>query len=491
MKKLVFSISLILSYTFIAIAGVVKSIPAKADDFTNGNIVTITPSISETDLSNYNNALQILEYLRQGGTIDFSNVSDNYSSGDLLNDFEDLINDVGNGIDYYGNNIINNVFGLSSDTVQLSPNTKLKDRIGQFRSNLPSYFRNQSTDDTPTPTPTPTFPSEYNSYIDRLNKRDNTDNRYFWFYNFPNLSDSNFLFIKYPITDYTWVCNDYYGAYDSSFDNDSNWNTPAICPCDILSIYIYNTGTYDNSNRLLYSYSSNYSCYYTVQRLSDLYRNKSTTISFNWNTNTWDYTKLNFNNTNLNNDIAQTGAHSLSNKPLANILADICKYYKNVNIYVDGEPWSIVGNSTPISYNINLGTGTYLKETNQPIEYKFEIPVYVDVSDLIDKIQLAIDNKITLDFPYLNDLIVDTNGQQTLAVTVFSEDYTLDDLYVKDYGAMVPVFPLWVTYPVSLEHINTVATVGIVDVIPSDIIEVLGIFLIVGLFVFLCHRLME
>ena len=103
MKKLVFSISLILSYTFIAIAGVVRTIPAKADDIIPyTNQPTITPTISDTDRKTLSEAELFIDYLRHGGQVDFSNSNSSTSAEDFLESVGDIFSNVmGYTVDVY------------------------------------------------------------------------------------------------------------------------------------------------------------------------------------------------------------------------------------------------------------------------------------------------------------------------------------------------------------------------------------------------------
>lgn len=469
MKKLVFSISLILSYTFIAIAGVVKSIPAKADDFTNGNIVTVSPS---QDADNIQFGLTFLEYLRQGGSVDFTNVSNTYTVDNFIDDFNDLYNELVSDLP----SPLDDVLANYQTNVKLSPNNKLRNYVNVFRNNLPSYLNNQDTPVEPTPNPNPDFSfiqNINNLYVPgtNINLTQYTGQYRFQYYN------SEIYSPTYNLGNCTIV------QYGGGFTNNrshlpESTSIPYVYFCN--PIITINVDTSDPNN---------VTCVYTATNKDFAnFHNAGNTPLYGilFSTYSDNYVIINDATYSANNGLFRTSFDSLST-----CMNYLYAYFCNINLYVDGIPWALAYGNQTQNYSIELGTGTYLQGTNNPIEYSFNIDVYFDLNDLIDKIDLAIENKLKVDFPDFSNLIVDTNGQQTFAVTVFSEDYTLDDLYIKDYGAMIPVFPLWVTYPVSLDHINTVATIGIVDVIPNDIIEVLGIFLIVGLFVFLCHRLME
>ena len=192
-----------------------------------------------------------------------------------------------------------------------------------------------------------------------------------------------------------------------------------------------------------------------------------------------------YNSTQLLEPQSYTDSASYNNLEL--LFQNIAVRYRNVNIVVNGVTWANVGELP----HIDLGHGTYIDNTNTPVEYKFDVDVYIDVQDIIDRLDTIIRNQNKITFPDIEDLILDVNGQRAFAVTIVMDEVAIDDQLVKDYGTLIPLFPVFITWPVNPDTLANIATIGIVDVVPNDIIEVFLIAFLGMLFVAWIHRLIE
>ena len=179
-------------------------------------------------------------------------------------------------------------------------------------------------------------PSDYQTYLDYINNRNSDTWREFWFYNYiTDFRQNNRLFsvTKKPYSDYSWIAQS--GYYN--FTNIGGLRTPPMFASDILDVYISSNGND------LYSYSV------SGTSLNNVLTDNSGSF--------WDIIGLNDNGTvNGNgNNAGQSYSYSLSNTSLESVLSHISRYFKNVNIYVDGEYWS--GPTPPIQTITSNGGG--------------------------------------------------------------------------------------------------------------------------------------
>lgn len=106
----------------------------------------------------------------------------------------------------------------------------------------------------------------------------------------------------------------------------------------------------------------------------------------------------------------------------------IYSHFANIDLYVNGTPWVLRDSpSFPIDLN---GLLTLLN--SQPAQYYYPPDIYIDLTGLTTAIKNAISNHLTIDFPYIDDFIVDVNGQKAVAVVNFQRsDY--DNLISEQY----------------------------------------------------------
>lgn len=232
--------------------------------------------------------------------------------------------------------------------------------------------------DNPTPNPDPA----YLTYLDYINKHDLLPNTqsYFWFW---NSTDANGLSF-YPTTDYTWVLNT--GRTFQSYSYQSG----GVIAFPIQTINIL---TNPNDNSHYYSFSgtgSQPAIEFTNYGYQDYGVRKYTD---RWN-------------------ISPTCSYSYAGS-LADCLSHISNYFKNVNIYVDGEPWAIV--SEPIipttitpEFPDAVG-GEDLPTTTWPV-YKPREPYYTNVPGMLQAIEDAIADDGKLDIDDLKPYLTDENG---------------------------------------------------------------------------------
>ena len=206
---------------FVALVGFM---PIKADDIVNyGNVPTVTPTLTSTQVKEHDTIVYLTEFLRQGGTIDFSNVTTDYNFNDFCDDFLNSLDNLLNGQKRWSS--VNDLAVVNSYNLTA---LGINSFIDTYRNNLLQL--SPSSDEPSTPTPSPN--SDYISYINRINNRsDNTSE--FWFYNFPmEWRDSNTTYTLnyYPPSNYTWIAN----ASNYTTSNQQSYTSNNVSPIDIL-----------------------------------------------------------------------------------------------------------------------------------------------------------------------------------------------------------------------------------------------------------------
>lgn len=183
------------------------------------------------------------------------------------------------------------------------------------------------------------IPTEIQTIIDYINKRDSSwwD---FWFYDFPQsfVSGSYSGSISaYPLTDYSWCVIRAANTNTINFRDSVNYHeTPHVIPTAIKRIDISSS---DGQGTEPYSYSDSYATSSNII-LTTSSGNANYCMMF-YSGSTPIYSKK---NSDLTPSISLTRSKSGT---LAEVFEDISKWYKNIDIYVDGEEWSRV---SPITY---------------------------------------------------------------------------------------------------------------------------------------------
>lgn len=175
----------------------------------------------------------------------------------------------------------------------------------------------------------------------------------------------------------------------------------------------------------------------------------------------------------------------------------IFQHFANVNLYVDGVPWALVGNYEP-NYPITI-PGSLTIYNGVPIQYSLPTGTHIDLPDLTNIIRSAINSSGVVMWSDIADTYVDINGQTAVAVTnIIRNDY--DNLYNEQYP--YPAMLIGMTENTQFnEHllddshgylspmVDVVQeTVG---VLPSEILGVLSIGAILTIFAVIINRLLE
>lgn len=448
--------------------------PVKADnDITIGGNSYIDDYITNDEYKRINYSGLLMEYLRQGGTVDITNIntSSNDLASDVLNSFGDFAVDVlretGNFIDWIGNgDVFQEEIVVNRDPVAWKP--ALRQDVFQLIGQLPFMYLNKDDGDTPVPTPD----TNYLTYLDAINGSG------FWFKNFPNKDGFNIspALIQYPPSTVSWYCT------LNNFGTNGIMGQNYYCGCyNIFDINI----AHDNN------------LYFIDFNLTNPIKNF---ILAGDTSNPYNYGVISLYNggefDSMGSDTLNYTIHiQYSNESLSNVLTYIYNTFKNVNIYVDGILWSYAGDSSSTNYSIQLGTGTVVPTTNGRVEWKYDDEIYIDIDliwQLLDRfINDPNRNTTIIDFGVLKDCIVDANGQTAIAVKVIQDDpLSIDDQLVLDYGTLIPVFPVAVDYPIDVRDTARIAVIG-VQVLPSDIIEIVILGIFGMLFVCFVHRGLE
>ena len=461
MKKLFF-LSLIFFFA-LALAGFT---PVKADSVVVNGSYTDTDTLSQADYDELQNTALLLKYLQNGGVVDVSNVSDGYSVSDLVSDFGNFVKEVvPDLID------VINPFQSKFEYTPLG-NAMLNNNIYKFMGMLPFHALRSS--DEPQPEPD----IDYLSYINRINKRDLTDNSTFWFYNcseYWNQVRNN----AFPVINYSWVTY----SNDLSTIFGSSYVTPYMYPCELMSLYIF-------SNNDTYSFSVN------VTSFPNFVTNQYNMF--------WKYGYIEYiNNTYTINGLGQgsytptpiTNTFSYTGT-LAQCLEYIAQHFKNVNIYVDGDLWSYVGNNTNYSLQIYNDTVSPVATNDYGyVHWVYDYEIFFRIDRIWDILQDILDNmdnggSTIIRWPDIDDVIVDVDGQPAVAVKIYTPDSNIDEEYWSKYGPLVPVFIPLATPVINDSDILLIASTPM-SALPNDLLEVFGYIFIGSLFVCFIHRLLE
>ena len=320
-------------------------------------------------------------------------------------------------------------------------------------------------DNSPTPQPDP----NYNALLNAINGDG------FYFKNWENgYFNGNIYYDYYPLYNYSYVSlNNGYG------DGNTNYGTISQLT-NIISIYIVSAGNDTYSSYIPYTMRGNAFAYSRSSR--SIYGRigpNLTWIAGNQGVNTGD--------TDSYKDFPASS--------LYNILSSVASYFRNVNIYVDGVPWSIVSD---VSYPVIIPNQLTIWQ-DEPLAYDFPSDTYVKLPDLTNIITNAINNSGVVMWSDIADCFVDVNGQTAVAVTkIVRNDY--DNLYMEQYP--YPAMLIGMTDQTKFnEHLldnshaylSPMSTVvqETVSVLPSELVGVLAIGAILTIFAVIINRLLE
>lgn len=320
----------------------------------------------------------------------------------------------------------------------------------------------------------PIIPSDLQTYLDIINKRDYNDVRTFWF----------------------WETNPSSDAYrDNIMVSDRSWFTPGN--------NLINLSGKDNSllcfknniqNIYINSINDTYNCSFYWS--NDSIRSPSYGGTFWWGrtpqtVNGIDYLQYRTSSSSYFLNFS----HSGSLNQIFNALKD---HVKNVNIYVDNELWASVGSSSP-SYPIVIPNQlTVLNDL--PAVYDFPTPTYYNLNGLKTLLVNAINSSNIVTWQDIDDYFVDINGVQALPVVqIYRNDY--DNMYIEQYPYPAKLIGMQdpLTFNEHLldnqygQYIRPIVNVAdnTLDVLPSEIKWVLGIGVILSIFALIINRLLE
>lgn len=466
-------------YGFIAFLFLFLSIYPFSNVFADNDLViTGTPSpvqgdITDEDLKDMIVAGITADLISQGYSIDLSASDgdwDNFKNAILDYIFDQAASGSGFIGEIYNSalqhNIIDEEFTLwypDSDSTYL-PGISKRSIYRNLSDGLVNNILEHRSDDNSNPSPSPDI--NYLPYLDEINKHDCQENsqRYFWFYNAPaynTAGDHNTIINPYvPTTNYSWVLNTGSTFYNYSYQSGGCIAFP------IISLYIV-------SNNDTYSFSFSGT-------------GNSPAIEFS----NYNYSSFGARPYAQRWNISATCNYSYSGT-LQNTLEYICYYFRNVNIYVDGVPWSIVSQETLPT--INIYPGYVLQGTDYPMQYYFPEPPQFDYQRMIDIIKHALLQYGVIQWEDIADVFVDVNGQTAVAVLeMHRNDY--DVLYDEQYpGIALP--NRFNTHLLDTSHQYLSPVVQTVEettgVLPGEIKGALAIGMMLTIFACLIHRLLE
>lgn len=181
------------------------------------------------------------------------------------------------------------------------------------------------------------------------------------------------------------------------------------------------------------------------------------------------------------------------NTSLQNCLYFISNNFKNVNIYVDGVAWSIVGDSN----NPTLDIDGFLKifGNDNPLQYELKPNTQIDYDQLYQVIYNAIRDNLPIsqgDINYYDSH--DTIYSPTIINNYGEEEGDESDLIdtILDY-AVIPKFDTAIATPMRQALTNGVIIMNnsITNVIPDEILLILGACFFLLLFAVVINRMIK
>ncbi len=317
-------------------------------------------------------------------------------------------------------------------------------------------------------TPEPTPDTNYMYFLDYINKRDieisgvQATQRYFYFYN----ANANGRDAFTPFTSFSWY------NYGGSFNSGSYQSSTLLC-CPIIDAYITsNDGTYYiNYNGTAYS---PYGTDSGVQISTYMIGTYGTRIY-----STYYVSNYNF-------SLSYSGT-------LEQVLEYLKQKCKNINIYVDGIPWSIVSDSSDNNPNININDVLKIIGNNPPVQYEIQPNTSIDYKKLYEVILQAILDGVPVqheDITYYDSH--DTQYSPTIINNYYQDGDSEDDFIdsLLNY-AVIPEFDTAIASPLEEPFVNGMKVMTIVRIFPEDILMVLGASFFLILFVAIIKRMIE
>ena len=324
--------------------------------------------------------------------------------------------------------------------------------------------------------PTPNPDINYAGYLNNINGSG------FWWKDYPNnIAGNGFGLRNPPSINYSW--------FNSPSDNGIPFYETSG-----LVLYLYN-----NSNILTINLTSVDGTYYFNYSFNSFAINGGFNVNNNGNKPA-TYGRIQVNGKYFIGVYPQSTNYEFHwsvSGSLEHCLQYCQNHFRNVNIYVDGVPWSIIDNNEP-TYPIVI-PGQLTIYNNQPLEYSFPPDTHINLPDLTNIIRNAINSSGVVMWSDIADVFIDVNGQTAVAVTkIVRNDY--DNLYMEQYP--YPAMLVGMTEQTKFnEHlldnshaylspINTVVE-NTIGVLPSELVSVLAIGAILTIFAVIINRLLE
>ena len=465
MKK-VFFLSIIFFFA-LALAGFN---PVKADSVIVNGSYTDTDTLSQADYDDLQNTALLLKYLQNGGVIDTSNVSAGYSASDLVSDFGNFVREVvPDLID------VINPFQSKFEYTPLG-NAMLNNNIYKFMGLLPFQALSQEGDDNNQPV----VPSHYEDLINLINGSG------FYWQDWTPTYNNNVLQPLVPtnVKQMTWVKSGNYVITQSSY------------PSPIVTItingsqndgYTVNISNYSNSSYT--DCGNNNRIMYNTQPANEPYLNSQNVFSAYYGMNYYSATSI---TNSLNNGINQGQDY------LYNALSNISMFFRNVNIYVNGDLWAQAFQTPTYSLQIYNDTVSPVATNDYGyVHWVYDYEIFFRIDHIWDILQDILDNMDNnnpstqiIRWDNLDDVIVDVDGQPAVAVKIYTPESTIDEDYLSIYGPIIPVFVPLFTPVIDDSDIVLIAETPM-SAIPNDLLDVFAYIFIGSLFVCFIHRLLE
>lgn len=378
------------------------TIQVYATEIENGNIFAeVTPPVSLDDVHEITVLGTIADMITNNGV--------NFDFSDFTGSYDDFINYIFNTIENasfsaqnfvqeqlqtVGNNLIEWVRNTFTNRTNFGGASNYALQMFNIASQLYPNDEIETNPDT-----------NYLQYIDDINGNG------FWWKNFPNANgyDRRIPGISvYPPNLSSWYCPDtqYYFTNTASRVNYSYI-------MDIQTLHIYsNNGVYYLSHTLNGTIEESF---LVTSNIGNHYGTINTNSTFSP-----------FSNRDIPDNTIVTTSGTLED-----VLIYISRHFKNVNLYVDNVPWSIVGQETPNKIIYSADNLKY-RDTNTSINVNFPTGTYLDYDTLKQIIEDIINNKDVLTYNDIQGVFVDYNGQQAIAtyqVNYLPDDDTINIMY--------------------------------------------------------------
>lgn len=426
----------------------------------------------------------------------FLNFIDNYAPdpNDIYNGYSTII-DIKNAIDETTNRIGQELKAIGYAIPQaaidlydwLDPmqNTPIQTKYYNDVSWLPK-FQNLSRLDNNIPTPNPDI--NYISYINQANGHDAY--QFFW-YDLPNSSYSGnrtYNIYTSPGSNFSWFC------YISN-----SWRQFNYASNGYQTSHFYNSAS-DGILTLYINYIDN-SYIGTISNITSIPLANWTTYDFyqgyiNYNSS-GQYQKVVV-STGAESSIINNGSCTYSSSSLSDTLGYFTTRFKNINIYVNGNPWAIINDNSTSTINLNInGIDFYSDTSNEPITYYYPNGTNIDYQKLYFVIKRAIENNTPISQTIINEGDTYYYNNTTYSPTIYNyygdDDEDEDDLISNLLTlAIVPEFDTALLAPIETPMLygEKIMFTG-VQAFPEEILFVLGGCFVLVLFGAMINRLIE